>query len=156
MNAKWPTILNKVSLVNYEILFRIAWRPSAGKELSSWLSVCVVLYLMQTLVFVFLSLLVYLEGCGIRLNWFLIIVFLSMKVSCAAIFIYLFIFFFVLVFVFVLFCFWYRGDNRYTCSGTEACYNFKLITKATTQPVHRVNQDLISQPAYMPNISLTI
>ena len=51
--------------------------PSAWKELSSWLSACAVLYLMSSLVFVFLSGLIPWAGCGIRLSWFYTIAFSS-------------------------------------------------------------------------------
>ena len=58
------------------VLFRIALWPFAAKELVCWLSACAVL-LYAVLFFLFLSLLVFGEGCGIRLHRFLNIVFSS-------------------------------------------------------------------------------
>ena len=59
-------------------VFKISWWSSAGKELlSSWLPACALLYLMLSLVFVFLSLLVSLVECGIWLYRFPIIAFSS-------------------------------------------------------------------------------
>ena len=59
------------------IIIRIALWPSAGKELSLGHSICVVLILMPSLLYVSLSHLVFGAGCGIRLYRFLIIAFLS-------------------------------------------------------------------------------
>ena len=46
-------------------LFRIAWWSSVGKELISWLSASAVLYLMPSLMSMFLSCLVSWAGCSI-------------------------------------------------------------------------------------------
>ena len=54
-------------------LFRTAWWPSAGKELSSWLSVCVVLYLMPSLTFVFVFCLLFRAEGEFRLYRFQVI-----------------------------------------------------------------------------------
>ena len=57
-------------------LFRIVWWPSTGKELSSWLSICAVLCVIPSLMFVLLSRLMTLKsfaGCEIRLYRFLAI-----------------------------------------------------------------------------------
>ena len=59
------------------IIFRIALWPSAGKEMSLGHFICVVLIVASSLLYVFLSHLVFGAGCGIRLYRFLIIAFLS-------------------------------------------------------------------------------
>ena len=54
-------------------MFKVASWTSTGKELTPWLSDCVVISLCRLGLFVFLSG----KGRGIRLYWFLIIVFSS-------------------------------------------------------------------------------
>ena len=55
------------------IVFKVASWTSTRKELTSWLSNCIVISLCRLDLFVFLSG----KGRGIRLYWFLIIVFSS-------------------------------------------------------------------------------
>ena len=59
------------------ILFRIAWWPSAGKELSPWLSARVVFISCRLNCMCFFPVRCLGAGCGIRLYWFLIIAFSS-------------------------------------------------------------------------------
>ena len=62
---------SKCHCLSFDVLFasfRMSGWPSARKEPSSRQSACVVLYLMPSLVFVFLSRLVSWAGCGIRIE----------------------------------------------------------------------------------------
>ena len=58
-------------------MFMVASWTSTGKELISLLSDCAVISLCRLDLFVFLSRMVSVEGCGIRLYRFLITAFLS-------------------------------------------------------------------------------